>query len=343
MTTPVISDSGHASVPAVWQYLRMAEAVGVDTACCLAQAGIDDALLQDSNQRVPGAALERLLACLIPRSGDPCFGLHTSAYIQPASYSVLGYIAMNCATVGEALACIPLYEKIVGDMGVTTIHADGDSVRVQWHCNFADPLVRRHVIENVLASWTRYTRWMSGVDSENPLQVLFEHPAPAEAALLQEYAAVFRAELRFSQPCSALVVAARQLAFPIRHADPQLLQTLLQHATGVLAMIDQHENVTRKVKNLLRLQLNDALPRKETIASQLGMTARTLQRRLSEEGTSFQVLVNELRRELAEYYLLQTPLSVDEIGARLGFAESRSFHRSFKLWTGMTPGQFRGR
>lgn len=343
MTTPAISDSGHASVPAVWQYLRMAESVGVDTASCLAQAGIDDALLQDSNQRVPGAALERLLACLIPRSGDPCFGLHTSAYIQPASYSVLGYIAMNCATVGEALACIPLYEKIVGDMGVTTIHADGDSVRVQWHCNFADPLVRRHVIENVLASWTRYTRWMSGVDSENPLQVLFEHPTPAEAALLQEYAAVFRAELRFSQPCSALVVAARQLAFPIRHADPQLLQTLLQHATGVLAMIDQHENTTRKVKNLLRLQLNDALPRKETIASQLGMTARTLQRRLSEEGTSFQELLNELRRELAEYYLLQTPLSADEIGARLGFAESRSFHRSFKLWTGMTPGQLRGR
>lgn len=343
MTTPAISDSGYASVPAVWQYLRMADAAGVDTASCLAQAGIDGMLLQNSNERVSGAALERLLACLIPRSGDPCFGLHTSAYIQPASYSVLGYIAMNCATVGEALACIPLYEKIVGDMGVTTIQRDGDNVRVQWRCNFSNPLVRRHVIENVLASWTRYTRWMSGVDSENPLQVWFEHPAPVDAALLQEYDAVFRTELHFDQPCSALVVAARQLAFPIRHADPQLLQTLLQHATGVLATIDQHESITRKVKNLLRLQLNDALPRKDIIASQLGMTARTLQRRLNEEGTSFQVLLNGLRRELAEYYLLKTPLSVDEIGARLGFVESRSFHRSFKSWTGKTPGQFRGR
>ena len=342
MTSSAITDTGHASVPAVWQYLQMAEALGMETAPCLAAAGIAVELLQDSNRRIPGPALERLLACLIPRSDDPCFGLHTSAFIQPASYSVLGYIAMNCATVGEALACIPLYEKIVGDMGITTVHSQGDNVRVEWHCHFTDPVVRRHVIENVLASWTRYTRWMSGKDEESPLAVVFEHAAPADSALLEEYHNVFGAALHFDQPCSALIVSARQLAHPIRHADPQLLKTLLQHATAVLAMIDEHETVTLKVKNLLRLQLHDTLPRKETIANQLNMTARTLQRRLSDESTSFQALLNELRQELAEYYLLRTQLSVDEIGARLGFAEPRSFHRSFKQWTGRTPGQFRG-
>lgn len=339
--TSTSTDTGYASVPAVWQYLRMAESLGVEYGTCLAQAGIDAARLQDSNQRVPGAALERLLACLIPRSDDLFFGLHTSAFIQPASYSVLGYIAMNCATVGEALACIPLYEKIVGDMGVTTVRPRGQDVQVEWRCNFANALVRRHVIENVLASWTRYTRWMSGVADESPLVVMFEHAAPSDMAALQEYARVFNAEIRFSQPCSALIVSQRQLSFPIVQADPHLLQTLLQHATEVLGRIDQHESFTLKVKNLLRLQLKDALPRKETIASQLHMTARTLQRRLSEEGTTFQELLNELRRELAQYYLEQTTLGIDEIGVRLGFAESRSFHRSFKQWTGMTPGQYR--
>lgn len=334
-------NTGYASIPAVWQYLRMAESLGVDYSPCLVAAAIDPALLQDSNQRVPGSALEKLLACLIPRSGDPCFGLHTSAFIQPASYSVLGYIAMNCATVGEALACIPLYEKIVGDMGVTTTCAIGSDVQVQWHCNFTDPQVRRHVIENVLASWTRYTRWMSGVMDESPVAVLLEHSAPADKACLQEYQAVFNAEVRFDQPCTALIVSQQQLAFPIAQADPQLLATLLQHATQVLAQIDQNESFTRKVKNLLRLQLNEALPRKETIAEQLHMTARTLQRRLSDEGTTFLDVLNELRQELAEYYLLQTSLSIDEIGVRLGFAEARSFHRSFKQWTGTTPGKFR--
>ena len=339
--TVTFSDSGFASVPAVRQYLRMAESLGIETIPCLQQAGIDPDLLQDSNQRVPGAALEKLLACLVPHAGDPCFGLHTSAFIQPASYSVLGYIAMNCATVGEALWRIPLYEKIVGDMGVTTILQDGDEVQVQWRCNFTQPLVRRHVIENVLASWTRYSRWMSGVESESPLAVLFEHAAPEDRSLVGEYESVFQAPVHFSQPVSALVVSARQLAFPIRAADPQLLQTLLDHATQVLAMIDRDESVAAKVKNLLRLQLKDELPRKETIARQLHMTPRTLQRRLSEEGTQFQEVLNELRRELAEFYLHESRLSLDEIGLRLGFAEARSFHRSFKQWTGLTPGEFR--
>lgn len=319
----------------------MAESIGVETAPCLQQARIAEPVLQDSNQRVPGASLETLLSCLIPRSGDPCFGLHTSAFIQPASYSVLGYIAMNCATVGEALSCIPLYEKIVGDMGTTSVRADGDNVRVQWNCNFTHPVVRRHVIENVLASWTRFSRWISGKESENPQGVWFEHAAPPAVELLAEYQTVFATVPLFNQPCSALIVSRRQLDEPIRQADPQLLQTLLQHATAVLAMIDQHESMAIKVKNLLRLQLNENLPRKETIAQQLHITARTLQRRLSDEGTTFQAVLNELRREMADYYLRQTGLSLDDIGIRLGFAESRSFHRSFKQWYGITPGRFR--
>ena len=325
----------------MWQYLRMAQSAGVDIQPCLVQAGIDDVLLQDSNQRIPATALQALLACLIPQMGDACFGLHTSAFIQPASYSVLGYIAMNCATVGEALACIPLYEKIVGDMGVTSIQGDGDNVRVEWRCQFSNPVVRRHVIENVLASWTRYTRWMSGKDNENPQQVWFEHAAPPEPALLAEYQQIFHAPVHFQQSCSALIVSRHQLAEPIRQADAQLLQTLLQHATSVLATIDQHESVAVRVKNLLRLQINETLPRKETIASQLNLTARTLQRRLSEEGTGFLEVLNELRQEMAEYYLAQGSLSLDEIGIRLGFAEPRSFHRSFKQWTGLTPGKYR--
>lgn len=339
--TQTVPDSGYASVPALWQYLRMAESRGVDTTACLARAGIDPSVLQDARQRVPGQQLEQLLACLIPLSGDPCFGLHTSAFIQPASYSVLGYIAMNCATVGEALSRIPVYEKIVGDMGFTVTRALGENVCVQWNCNFTNPLVRRHVIENVLASWTRYTRWMTGEETENPQEVWFEHGPPEDAAALAEYQSLFRAPVRFNQSCSTLIVAPRQLQHALRQADPQLLATLLEHATQVLATLDRDESVSRQVKNLLRLQLKDELPRKELIARQLGMNARTLQRRLSEEGTSYQQVLNELRLELAQHYLRHSTLTIDEIGVRLGFAEPRSFHRSFKQWTGMTPGEFR--
>ena len=73
------------------------------------------------------------------------------------------------------------------------------------------------------------------------------------------------------------------------------------------------------------------------------MTVRTLQRHLQQAGTSYQEILDQLRRELAEHYLIRSELAVQDIAHYLGFTESRSFHRSFKHWTGMTPGEYRER
>lgn len=335
-----VKELGYASIPAVQQYLKTAANAGVDVRPALVRAGIDETLLTDNTKRVPGLALQTLLAELIPASGDVLYGLHTSQYIQPASYSVLGYIAMNCATLGEALAKVPVYEKIVGDMGVTRTLQVGRNTQVRWHCNFDNAAVRRHVIENVLASWTRYSRWMGDTWDQAPCCVFFEHAKPAGAAL-SEYEQVFQSPVMFEQGFSALEISPEQIAHPIRQSDPILLKTLLDHATQLLAEIDQHENWAHRVKNLLRLMIKQDLPRKEFIAEKLGMTPRTLQRKLADEGTGYQELLDELRLEMAQNYLRDCSLSIDDIGAMLGFAEPRSFHRSFKQWTGNTPGQYR--
>ncbi len=332
------ADSGYASVPAVQQYLKMAERCAVDCAAQLREAGIDAAVLADNNKRIPGAALERLLARLIPASGDALFGLHTSQFIQPASYSVLGYITMNCANLREALVQVPVYEKIVGDMGVTTTERRGQDMFIRWSCNFSEPLVRRHVIENVLASWLRYARWIAQVEAD-PIRVCFEHPAPACA--LDDYRELFRCELLFDQPESGIWFDSALLDQPFQQADAQLLATLLDHASLLLREIDKDQSLVYQVKNRLRLMLQEELPRKETIAAQLGMNSRTLQRRLNEEGSGYQELLNELRLERAIHYLKHSELSLDEIGAKLGFAEPRSFYRSFKQWTGQTAGAYR--
>ncbi|MCG8669759.1 MAG: AraC family transcriptional regulator [Pseudomonadales bacterium] len=335
------TDMGFASVPAVKQYLEMAQSRGVECDQALANAGIEQAILADSNKRVPGAALQKLLIELIPQTNDPCYGLHTSAFIQPASYGVLGYIAMNCGTVGEALVKIPVYEKIVGDMGVTTTKTDGEDIWVRWHCNFDHPIVRRQVIENVLSSWTRYTRWITGEFDRSPYVVHFEHSAPEDPALLSEYEQAFGCPVKFDQPYSALLVTQEYLDHPIRQADPHLLQTLEDHATQILHEIDKDQPLKYRVSNLLRLMLKSELPRKETIAEKLGMNIRTLQRRLRDEGSGYQELLDELRLELARNYLKNSRLSIDEISSLLGFAEPRSFHRSFKKWVGVTPGVYR--
>lgn len=339
MTT--MKELGYVSIPALKQYISMAESCGVDCHGSLKAVGLNPSILDDNSKRISGECLEHLLSLIIPLAGDPLFGLHTSEFIQPSSYSVLGYIAMNCATLGDALLRVPTYEKIVGDLGVTTSVVKGNATEVRWHCNFDQPLVRRHVIENVLASWTRYTRWMTNEENENPIAIHFEHIAPDKADFLQEYEAIFRAPIKFNQPYSAVIISSEHLAQKLRQADTQLLKTLEDHATSILQEIDKDQPLKEKVKNMLRLMLKEELPRKEVIAEKLGLNSRTMQRRLNDEGSGYQELLNELRYELAQNYLRNSRLNIDEIGVRLGFAEPRSFHRSFKQWSGATPGAYR--
>ncbi|MBO3276594.1 AraC family transcriptional regulator GliR [Pseudomonas schmalbachii] len=330
---------GQTSVPALQKYLRHAEQLGMDLDATLQAAGLSRQLLDDNRRRLPGETHERLLAHFAEHSGDPLFGLHSARFVQPGSWSVLGYITMNCASLGEAMARIMPYEKLVGDMGVTRLEPGDGHVRLIWTCRHQPGEVRRHMVENVLASWLRYARWIADSDA-SPQEVWFEHAQPA-AIELAEHEREFGCPVRFGQPCNALLVPQELLAHPLRQADAGLLRTLEEHAMALLAGLDDDEPLPQRVKNALRQLLKDGLPRKERVAEHFGMTLRTLQRHLQQAGSSYQQILDELRQELASHYLLHSELPIQDIAQYLGFGEPRSFHRSFKGWTGMTPGEFR--
>ncbi|MGH8353609.1 MAG: AraC family transcriptional regulator GliR [Pseudomonas sp.] len=330
---------GYTSVPALLKYLRHAEQLGLDQSAALAAAGLTLDDLNDNSRRLPGAAYEKLLGHLLAASGDPLFGLHAGRFVQPGSWSVLGYITMNCATLGEAMSRIVPYEKLVGDMGVSRIEAAADHVKLIWSCRHQPADIRRHMVENVLASWLLYARWIADTDS-SPLEVWFEHAQPAGVDLA-EYQALFGCPIRFAQSANALLVPLEYLKVPLRQADANLLRTLEEHALTLMAGLDEDEPLPLRVKNALRLLLKDGLPRKERVAEKFAMTVRTLQRHLQQAGTSYQAILDQLRQELAEHYLTRSDLPIQDIAYYLGFTEARSFHRSFKNWTGITPGEYR--
>jgi len=332
-----------ASVPAVKQYLRAAEACGLNYQTYLEQANISQEVLNNNNQWVPAEALEQLLALLIANCDDPCFGLHTSQHITFDTYSVLGYINMNCATLREVWQQIPTYEKIVGDMGVTTIVYGETESCLRWHCNYTDPEVRRHVTENVIATWYCYARQhlLPNHPDGGPLKVSFTHSAPADPQLLEDYEKIFSCEVLFDQTYNCIWIDSNLLDLPIEQANPELLNSLLDHASKLLHERDKNCSLAEKVKNLLRLMLSNELPRREAVAEQLHMNSRTLQRKLVEEGTSYQNLLNELRIELACHYLVKTDFTLEAIAEKLGFTETRSFYRYFKNWAGKTAGEYR--
>ncbi|KAF1054822.1 MAG: HTH-type transcriptional regulator VirS [Stenotrophomonas maltophilia] len=330
---------GYTSVPALHKYLRQAEHLGLDPHAALDAAGLRAEQLRDNSQRLPSEAHERLLDWLCAHSGDPLFGLHAARFVQPGSWSVLGYITMNCANLGEAMKRIVPYEKLVGDMGTSSLEPGAGHVRLVWHCRHQSQPIRRHMVENVLASWLLYARWIADTDG-SPLEVWFEHAQPS-GTQLREYEALFGCPVRFEQACSALLVPLHLLAYPLRQADPNLLLTLEDHALSLMARLDDEEPLALRVRHALRVLLKDGLPRKERVAERFDMTVRTLQRHLQQAGTSYQQILDALRQELAEQYLRDSELAIQDIAQHLGFTESRSFHRSFKGWTGMTPGEFR--
>jgi AraC-like DNA-binding protein len=340
-TTSGLSDYGLASVQAIKQYLQAAQACGIDCMPMLDAVNIEREILQDNNKRISGKSMERLLALLIPASGDPCFGLHSARYVEPASYSVLGYININCSTLRDTLANTAIFEKIVGDMGVSSTQIEDGIVLQRWDCRFTDPVVRRHVVENVLGSWKIFVREFAHIDTSLTEAVWFEHAAPDDPNLLKEYAEVFGCDVHFDQAASGISFKEEFLDMPLPRADKKLLKALLDHATQILSEIDRDQPMTIRVKNLLRLMLKEREPSSTQIAEILHMSSRTLQRKLNVEDTQYKIVLNEVRLELALYYIENTTLSLDHIAHQLGYTEARSFYRSFKQWTGRTAGSYR--
>lgn len=332
------ADLGFFSIPALKPYLKQADELGVDYACLLKSAGVSMQDLEDNSSRITGEALQQLLSTLVTAAGDPCFGLHSSVFVQPTTYSVVGYIALNCSSLREILDNIPMFERIVGDTGVTSIEYEDGYVLQRWDCRFQRQDVRRHLIENVLGSWQHYSRNYLGFPPADC--ILLEH-APPSRKYAATYSEIFGCKVEFNHPYSGVRILEESLDLPIPEADSNLLSTLLEHATRILKEVDTGQRVSVKVRNLLRLTLREGVTSREEIAARLGMSGRTLQRHLLNEGMPYHELLNQLRFEMASHYLTNSALPMETIAARLGYTEARSFYRSFGQWSGSTPGQFR--
>ncbi len=341
--TPVIQEHdmklGFASAPAVLQYLRYGREAGLDTLAALACAGLQEKDLAEAQARVTGEQFQAVLQSLIEQSHDPLLGLKSGQYVQPGSYSVLGYITMSCATLADAIELIIPYEKLVGDMGVSEVAPLGEKLAVFWRCRYPDPRVRPHMIANVLLSWCNYARWLAN-SQLGPDQVWLEFPLTS--AEQYAYESAFNAPVLASQSRSGIIIDQQYLDTPLRQPDPLLRKTLEQHALHQLKTLDTERDLSTQVSDIIRNQLREGLSRKDLVAEQLHMNARTLQRHLAAANTSYQELLDKVRLELAQEYLSSSNMPIHEIAFQLGFAEPRSFHRSFKSWTGKTPGDYRG-
>ena len=195
----------------------------------------------------------------------------------------------------------------------------------------------RHDCEMTLAIAVSFARRVTGVDW-TPREVSFRHSRPQSVA---EHERIFRSPVRFGRPSNELIFDSSLLALPMAKADAGLCAILDRHARELLAKSPRRGGLAERVRRLLGEALNGGDPRQEAVSQKLGISVRTLQRRLSEEGTSHQDLLDEVRSELSRRYLQESKLAICEVAYILGFSEPSAFHRAFRRWTGVTPKEFR--
>jgi len=160
---------------------------------------------------------------------------------------------------------------------------------------------------------------------------------------VNETARVFQARLRYGQPHFGLSFDARWLQLPIVQNKQSLREFLQRAPANLLVKYRDKTSVTERIRRLLRSHLRGEMPSLDEVSRVLGLTPQTLRRRMQEEGQGFQSLKDHLRRDAAIEYLARPDMTLLDIADQLGFSEASTFHRAFKKWTGVAPGEYRQR
>lgn len=245
---------------------------------------------------------------------------------------------VRCTTLGEALhTAAALWRGSVEDFRIR-IHVAGPRTRIVLIQHKSQPvLAAAHSV--FLYCLISLCCWL--IQRPIPLQS-FTVAAPGSGKFGQEGPKLFEVPIRFDQPYSSVEFAAGYLACPILADAQGLLQFLAGAPASLLLPFRAPSGLIGQVRQRLRRQLGGELPSLDDMADALEISSQKLRRVLHEEGSGYQLLKNDLRRDMAIEHLVQTNLSLSEIGERLGFTEPSAFQRAFKRWTGVAPGEYRG-
>lgn len=248
------------------------------------------------------------------------------------------YVGLAAPTVGGFLANFTRYSRVSSPaLEIDMSRLLGDGI-IEWEYAISPGLQRRQYVEFSAASLLHTVRHFSE-NTLTPRVVRFQHNRRHQ---IDEIEAYFGCKIEFGAARNGYEFAAKDLELPLTSADEQLLSVLQGYGDQVLAeMARQMPGLVIEVERAIADQLGAGSVTLETVAGGMGMSPRTLSRKLAAEGTSFFRLLEELRKSLSKSYLRDSNLVLAEIAFLLGYSGLSSFNDAFKRWTGHSPGQFR--
>lgn len=300
------------------------------------EAGLSDIELSEPDNRIPLKKLVKLWTLMVQRTSDPALGVHLAQNVGLRDLGLVGYIIFHSQTLSCGLNRLSRYSRIVADDMRCSLIPEGDRTRL---AIATDPLLAalRHPVDTRLVFFANAVREVTGVQLD-PVEVHFPYRRRTELAAHQR---VFRAPLVFGRRTAALIYRIEDLRRPATLVDDNLQNYLEQLAKHVMESLDADRSFANRVRGVIWAQLSDGKPTRRQVAERLGVSVRTLQRRLSEERTSFASLLDDLRRQMSLQLLRDSDLAVYEIAFLLGYSDPSTFYQAFRRWTGSSPRGYR--
>jgi AraC-like DNA-binding protein len=309
-----------------------------DRAALLAPLGLHPTAAPDPALMVPAADyyafLERVAAA------DPngtTLPLRAGAAMRCDDYGAFGFAFKSATTLRGSYLRADRHARVLSTVSTYALEPTPDGTYVHLHRAGERRLGLRLSNEATIASIRTISQEVSS-EPFQPLAIYFKHAAP-KTTMYHE--AFFGCPVHFNADRDALLVSEQSLQTPNKLGDPSIARFFDMHLEAEIGKLDDEVPLERRVRDRVKKTLSEGVPALTTIARDLGMSGRTLQRRLAEEGCSYQRLVDESRRQLARHLVSRTDYPLIEVAFMTGYSDQSAFTRAFKRWAGQTPRSFR--
>ena len=297
--------------------------------------GLDQAAWADLDGWIPLRVSRIAFEWLEARTGDSTVGLRAAECVPPVAFDYLRMIGATCPDMRATMKSLGQFISLLNTGAQATLIEMDRVLRFAISAGSLEEVGER-IGEYVVACTLRSFQAICSLPLR-PLRVDFRHRAPRERIPYEQF---FGCPVSFESGDDALVFPRAAGDFRTTQPNPYLQAVLIRHAAELEKRRPRGNTLRQQVEQILFQQIGKADVSIETCARWLGMSGRTLQRRLAQEGMPFRDLVEQVLESLARS-LLRTPgVSIRETATRLGYADVRSFHRAFLRWTGVTPAQF---
>nr|WP_261983278.1 AraC family transcriptional regulator [Pseudomonas aeruginosa] len=309
---------------------------GVSRQALFDAARVRPEVLDSPNGRLSFLDFNQLTYSAQALCGEPALGLVLGQRLNVSAHGILGYAVLSSANLGKAIQFALKYYRVLGlAYELELVLDDG---RAELRAVESMPLGAASVFaaEGLMATLYSIACFLVGEPLQD-VRVGFAYPPPAHA---RRYAEVFGVAAEFEQPWHWLSMPSEYLERPMALANPATVQMCEQQCEALLATLDVQEGLLTRVRRLLLARPGD-FPDLEQAARELHTSGRSLRRHLSSLGTTYQQVLDDVRKRLALQYLTTTQLPLYEIALLLGFNDSSNFRRAFRKWPGKLPSAYR--